>query len=146
MRITSMILMAAIAPCVAACATRQVLVSEATPAARDRIMGFDAPGRDTTEVTFIRDKGMMGGGCYLELFVDSIASARIATGEKVALFIPNGRHDVYAKPTGRALCHVGADTNRASRAAEITIEQGKPRLMRIAIDEGGITTITPYIQ
>lgn len=90
-----------------ACAlpTTQVQPGAATAAPAERVK-WRAPGGADSHIKIARDVGMLGGGCYMALFINGQLAARLATGEVADFKVPSGElllgvgHD----PEGRGLC------------------------------------------
>lgn len=125
----------------AGCATKQIPLAEARPVPPDRVFAT-APGNDAGSVQFVRDKGMMGGGCDLDLRVDREVVAKVSTGETVTVPMASGSHIVDARFAGSGLCN-GGKADRNVRASQIVVARGDKLIYRIAVDANGIITVTP---
>ncbi len=126
----------------AGCATKPVNVGEAKPAPESRVYGYQAASGSAGAVTFVRDKGMMGAGCYLAVLVNGTPAAMLDTGEKVTLVFTPGRWNVGASPSGAGLCGSGLAT-RNKREVQVTVDAGDQLTYRIAIGQGGELNIGP---
>lgn len=127
------------------CASKAVRPNDAELAPPDRLTGYQSvPEGDYGRVTFTRDNGFVGGGCYIDIIVDSTTLARLNQGEKATGNIAVGRHVVYGKPAGRALCSAG-NSSRAERASQIYVEKNDNITFRVAVDAGGIITVNPTL-
>lgn len=144
MRFNLILAMVACGLALTGCATKQVKLTEAREAPKDRVFVFDASGNEVGRVTFVRDKGLMYGGCYIDIVVDRTKVATLDPGERATVDISVGRHTVYGEAAGRGLCN-GGDDKRQVRAADMFVEKGDERLMRLAVDSQGVITVNPQI-
>lgn len=145
MRINLMLALVACGLALTGCASKQVKLTEAREAPKDRVFAFDTSGKETGRITFIRDKGFVGGGCYIDVVVDKAKVATLDPGERATLDISVGRHTVYGKGAGRGLCGAGGDDKREVRAADMFVEKGDERVMRVAVDANGVISVNPQI-
>jgi hypothetical protein len=120
----------------AGCATHAPKPNEIRPVPTDRALAFqDKSGGDATLIV-TRDKGFMGGGCFLAVYIDGKESARLDTGEQAMFFVPAGHHVLGTWNAGKALCGYREGTDR--READASLNPGETRRFRILIDSGGM--------
>lgn len=93
------------------------------------------PSPNAGEFVVTRDKGLMGGACSQEVYVDSHAIATLRTGQKVIVYLPPGKHMAGVRPTG--LCGGG------SAGVALTVEAGKRQVYRVASGQSGDVKIEP---
>jgi hypothetical protein len=126
----------------AGCATAPVSLAQAKAVPSDRIYAFaQAPG-SVGSITFVRDKGMMGAGCYMAVFINGQRAAMLDTGEKVTVTVAAGRVNVGAGPDGAGLCGSGMAT-RNKREVQVIVDVGDRLIYRVATNGGGDLSIGP---
>ncbi|NID06661.1 hypothetical protein HBF26_17330 [Luteibacter jiangsuensis] len=136
-----MLIVASVA--LSACATKQIPLAEAKPVPKDRVFLTSAV-QGGGSVQFVRDTGMMGGGCDLDLRIDRDVVAKVATGETITVPLAAGAHVVDARFGGTGLCN-GGKADRNVRASQVVVSPGDKLIYRIAVDDHGIITVTPRI-
>ncbi|NMZ72981.1 hypothetical protein HBO32_07710 [Pseudomonas nitroreducens] len=87
----------------------------------------------------VRDSGFIGGGCDMGVYVDGRLAARIATQEKVTLYLPARPVVVGAGVIGAGLC----GTSAARREREIDVRDGDRLNYRVFTSGNGDTDILP---
>lgn len=93
---------------------------------------------NTTEVTIIRDKGFVAGGCAITSYVNGVPLAQLETGEKVRAFLPAGAVIIGAGFAGKGLC-----SGAPKKEREFIITADTPRTLRIFTDQSGNVDILP---
>lgn len=93
---------------------------------------------NTTEVTIIRDKGFVAGGCAITSYVNGVPVAELETGEKVRAYLPAGETIIGAGFAGKGLCNGAPKKER-----EFMIKSDSPRILRIFTDQSGNVDILP---
>ncbi|MGF6712702.1 hypothetical protein QFZ41_003666 [Luteibacter sp. W1I16] len=136
-----LILCSAIALSVSACATKPPRADQLKAAPTEHLTAFQSPKDGDATLIVTRDIGMLGGGCYMALFVDGRDVGKLATGETATFHLPAGEHIVGTWITGSGLCgfREGADRTESSTI----IRRGETRKFRIAALSGGGYSITP---
>lgn len=129
----------------AGCATRQVRQDAANFVPVERAMGMQSPVAGGGAITIVRDAGMLGGGCYVGIFVNGQLVAKLSASEKVRLYLPSGRSVVAAHSVGAALCGMKMQA-RGERAAEVRIAAGDDLVYRLALSTDGTVSITPLVE
>lgn len=132
MRSKSCIVAAALSLFLAAgCATQPIPTSEARFVPQERILDktFLKPTADSGEVIIKRDSGFGGSACNTRVFANGKATAELATGEKIALFLPIGDHIISAWPNNP--CGGGMVETRA------TVQRNKSVAFRIGYGSNG---------
>ncbi|MGX8847709.1 hypothetical protein [Pseudomonas aeruginosa] len=125
---------------VAGCSTSPVSVETAAPAKAANVYAYQSkPAGPSGSLTVVRDSGFVGGGCDMGVYVDGRLVARIATKEKVTLFLPVGSKVVGAGIVGAGLC--GANTDRRER--EISIRDGDRLNYRLFTSSNGDIDLLP---
>jgi hypothetical protein len=120
----------------AGCATHAPKPNEIRPVPSDRALAFqEVTGGDATLVV-TRDKGFMGSGCFLAVYIDGKEAARLDTGEKAIFHVPAGHHVLGTWNAGKALC--GYREGKDRREADASLNPGETRKFRILIDGGGL--------
>ena len=93
---------------------------------------------DTTEVTIIRDKGFVAGGCAITSYVNGVPVAELETGEKVRAYLPAGEVIIGAGFAGKGLC-----SGAPKKEREFIIKPDAPKVLRIFTDQSGNVDILP---
>ncbi|WP_426817934.1 hypothetical protein ACP3TC_07680 [Winslowiella sp. 2C04] len=89
-------------------------------------------------VTIVRDKGIVAGACAITSFINGEQIANLNTGEKVVAYVEPGTVIVGAGFTGSGFCK-----GPAKREREFTVDMGKPKALRIFIDQNANVDILP---
>lgn len=113
------------------CATSAVTIDNAKPAPAERVLLSNTKSTDA-KITIIRDSGFMGGGCYVEVYLNDALAAKLDTAEKVTFNVKSGELILGSKLSGSALCG-GASI----RHFETSISQGQHKLYRVMTDQNG---------
>ncbi|MCT8871580.1 hypothetical protein [Shewanella xiamenensis] len=113
------------------CATSAVTIDKAKPAPAERVLINNVDSKEA-KITIIRDSGFMGGGCYVDVFLNDNLAAKLDTAEKVTFNIKSGELILGSKLSGSALCG-GASI----RHFETSISQGQHKLYRVMTDQNG---------
>lgn len=123
----------ALAAAAAGCATTATPPGRAVPVPFDRIVTGDVQG--DARIVVVRDEGMLGGGCYYMLYVNSRAVARLGPNERVTTGVRSGDLllTVGRDPQGRALCGLEPG-HRVQR--EFAIKAGETKHFRMAVGAG----------
>ncbi|WP_312387783.1 hypothetical protein [Atlantibacter hermannii] len=129
------VLLALLALGVAGCSTEPVLPQNAK-AVNASSEFLQKP--NTSEVTIIRDKGFVAGGCAITSYINGKRLAELNTGEKVTAYLPAGEVIVGAGFAGKGLCSEAPKKER-----EFIIKENTPRLLRIFTDQSGNVDILP---
>lgn len=123
----------------AGCSTTPTLLSEAKYTPKERILGFDNRVDNYANLVLIRDKGFVGSGCYINVFINGNEAAKLETKEYVSLYAPSGNILVGASIQGKGLCSF----NAPRREREFTLNNGEKKVLRLFIDQNGNTDILP---
>lgn len=113
------------------CATSAVTIDKAKPIPTERILIGNTDSTDA-KITIIRDSGFMGGGCFVDVYVNNTLAAKLDTAEKVTFNVKSGELILGSQPSGSALCN-GASI----RHFETSISQGQHKLYRVMTDQNG---------
>lgn len=133
-----------VALAVAGCATTPTPISKATEVPASRIFAVPSTGATGT-ATFVRDTGFQASGCLFALTIDGTRAALIDKGERATLRVPPGARIAEARYAGNGLCR-NDKTGAASRAVQISVTAGETSHYRIAVDDGGIISISPVVE
>ena len=133
MRILALTLMLSLT----ACATTPTTINQAKAVPESRVLApqFLAQAANTGSLVVKRDGGFMGSACTIRVFVDAVAVADLASGEKVELFVPLGEHSVVVTPNG--IC--GGGTSETT----VVIMPERQRILRIASGQSGDIFLHP---
>lgn len=121
--------------CVAACSTAPVKVSDAKPIAPNRLYIHRAPTAEDGIVIVVRDKGLLGSGCRLEVLLDNTLAASVSTNEKATFPATAGQHILTMRPSDRGLCKLGHE--RQERALTFTAKPGDTVTFRMGLASSG---------
>ena len=123
------------------CATHVPRPDEVRPVPGDRLSAFQKPADGDGILVVTRDKGFIGGGCYLAVFIDGKESARLDTGERATFYVPEGHHVLGTWNAGKALCSYRQGKDR--RETDASLSAGETRRYRILIDASGTLSLEP---
>lgn len=128
------ILVAALGVVLVAGCTTQVPLNQAAPVPSSRAFSYQSETSEPFGTLIVaRDTGLvMGGGCYLAVYIDGKVTARIDTGEVVRFHVPIGDHLVGMgiDKAGAGSCSVGSMLKEQS----VTLKVGQTKLYRIGGD------------
>ena len=133
------ILFAVLLMTLAGCATKPIAPNLATNAPAERVMAHQVPIAGGGTVTVVRDKGFLGSGCYLGVFVNGDLAAKLSRAERVKLYLPMGRTLLASRSVGGGLCE--NDSNGRSVAVQIT--PGDSFTYRLALSQDGVVSLMP---
>lgn len=125
------------------CATTPPPASEIKMAPANRLLAFQDKTKDVTATLVVtRDQGLIGGGCYKTLTIDSKLSARLDTSERANFYLQPGEHllKVGVDEQGEGLCAFTAFAPWTQR--ETILRAGETKYFRITTDPNGITDIS----
>lgn len=105
----------------AGCATSPIAVNQAKPVPPERVFAFQDPAAVTA--TIVRDAGLSGHGCGINVTVDGTRAAFIGAGEKVALHVTVGNHLLAVQPSDRGLCSVNNDAQQRTLKFQARAEE-----------------------
>jgi hypothetical protein len=124
------------------CATRQISVRESAPVPSDRQFLFRDAQPDTGSLVVVRDRGMMGAGCPMDILVDGKSAAHLRVGESLELHVPAGARIVGVAPTGKGLCGL-SNPDRHRRETTLDVSAGNAYRLRAGVSQDGEPYITP---
>ena len=114
--------------------TTQVPLNQAAPVPSSRAFSYQSETSEPFGTLIVaRDTGLvMGGGCYLAVYIDGKVTARIDTGEVVRFHVPIGDHLVGMgiDKAGSGSCSVGSLLKEQS----VSLKVGQTKLYRIGGD------------
>jgi hypothetical protein len=113
------------------CATSAVSYDKAKQVPTERLFLNSKDGTQSS-ITIIRDSGMMGGGCYIDVFINSDLAVTLDTAEKATFQVKPGEIFLGSQLSGNGLCF-----NNDVRHLEVTISQGQHKLYRVFTGQGG---------
>jgi hypothetical protein len=120
------------------CATTPMPTESERLVPRERILTqkWTASGGNSALLIVKTDRGLMGGGCKITVYVDGEAAAELKHGEMVSLHMPPGEHLLSAK--GAGLCG-GSGVGETSTS----LVDGKSQTYRISFGESGDLHLQP---
>lgn len=121
------------------CASDAVPVKQAITAPSERILNYQDSSKSDSSITIVRDSGMVGGGCYITVFLNGERVAKLDTKEKATFYINSGEWIVGAGHEGKGLCSSGKE--RQER--DFTIKPGERKHLRVFTDNNGNVDIKP---
>ena len=121
----------------AGCGTSPVKLSDAKPVPPDRLFVDAAPSSDNGTVVVIRDTGLGGSGCGINIFVDDKKAATLGTGEEASIPVVAGDHILSAATTGKGLCGLGDAEHAGRRDLKISIKPQHPTTFRVGFSASG---------
>lgn len=136
------VIMAALALALSACATKPIAMADAVPVPNDRLLAYQGQvaGEQGTVIT-IRDAGFTGGGCNMAVYIDGTLAARIGAGEVASFNVTAGDHIIGTGPTGRGTCAWASD--RLRKETPVNLRNGEKKRFRISINPNSGPAIEP---
>ena len=126
-----------VALCLAGCATEAVLPSQAKQAPNDRLLKFQSPGvGEQAKLIVVRDKGFLGSGCFVGVYLNQEKAAILDPGEKAEFYLKPGEWNVALMGEGK-MCI--ADKIPAGRDFVLTANTTKA--VRLFADPSGNTDV-----
>ncbi len=120
-----------------ACQTQPVSVYDAPTAPQSRVFKYQQAAPSTLVV--IRDKGMLGSGCYASIFINGQIVAKLNPYEKASFQLDEGDWIVGASLDGAGLC--GLNPPRVER--ETRTKAGETKVLRVSTGNSGFMDILP---
>jgi hypothetical protein len=117
------------------CATSPVPYDKANLVPPDRVRIVNDSSATAT-VTFIRDSGFIGSGCFIDAYINSDLAAILDGGEKITVNVKPGEMYLGSKMSGVALCG-----NNSVNYIETTLKKGQHKLFRLFTDQSGNSQI-----
>lgn len=124
-----------VALALAGCSTAPVKLSDAKPIERERLYVTRAPTANDGIVIVIRDKGMAGHGCGIDVLLDEEKAAFIGAGEKATFPASAGQHMLTILPSDKGLCKLGRE--RQKRSLTFTAKAGDTMTFRLGLSASG---------
>ena len=116
------------------CATSATPLSEARPVPEDRMRAAPAvASAEPATCVFVRDTGFVGSGSFVDLSIDELPAALIATGETVRITVDPGER-LFS-----ALLHDPFGLNNPVVLAQ-NVRPGGTYVYRLATDQNGTVT------
>lgn len=126
-----------VALCLAGCATEAVLPSQAKQAPKERLLKFQSPGvGEQAKLIVVRDKGFLGSGCFVGVYLNQEKAAILNPGEKAEFYLKPGEWNVALMGEGK-MCI--ADKIPAGRDFMLTANTTKA--VRLFADPSGNTDV-----
>jgi hypothetical protein len=136
--ITPILLAMGLSGCMSMIQTTAMSARDAAPVPKERLVKYQEPDvKRTFPIYVTRDVGMLGGACYLELWVDDTKVGVFDTGETAKFYIEPGNHtlEVNWDQQGKGLCGMTSSPtyqvirtreDRPKNAYRLTIIGDKP--------------------
>lgn len=121
------------------CSTTPISLNEAKDVPKERVFKFQNDVSNYANLVLIRDKGLVGSGCYINVFINGEEAARLETKERVSLYAPSGNIIIGSSIQGKGLCGF----NPPRREREFAFKNGERKVFRLFIDQNGNTDIIP---
>ena len=126
-----------VALCLAGCATEAVSPSQAKQAPKERLLKFQSPGvGEQAKLIVVRDKGFLGSGCFVGVYLNQEKAAILDPGEKAEFYLKPGEWNVALMGEGK-MCI--ADKIPAGRDFVLTANTTKA--VRLFADPSGNTDV-----
>lgn len=117
------------------CATSAVTIDAANPVPSERQFSKGSNDGNAT-VTIIRDSGILGSGCNINVYLHDELAATLDVSEKVTLKVNSGELYLGAQTSGKGLCF-----NSSVRHLETAIKHGQHKIYRVITDQNGSVEI-----
>nr|DAL25557.1 MAG TPA_asm: Protein of unknown function (DUF2846) [Caudoviricetes sp.] len=135
--IMKLLFISVVALCLAGCATEAVLPSQAKQAPKERLLKFQSPGvGEQAKLIVVRDKGFLGSGCFVGVYLNQEKAAILDPGEKAEFYLKPGEWNVALMGEGK-MCI--ADKIPAGRDFVLTANTTKA--VRLFADPSGNTDV-----
>ena len=135
--IMKLLFISVVALCLAGCATEAVLPSQAKQAPKERLLKFQSPGvGEQAKLIVVRDKGFLGSGCFVGVYLNQENAAILDPGEKAEFYLKPGEWNVALMGEGK-MCI--ADKIPAGRDFVLTANTTKA--VRLFADPSGNTDV-----
>ena len=135
--IMKLLFISVVALCLAGCATEAVLPSQAKQAPKERLLKFQSPGvGEQAKLIVVRDKGFLGSGCFVGVYLNQEKAAILDPGEKAEFYLKPGEWNVALMGEGK-MCI--ADKIPAGRDFVLTANTTKA--VRLFADPRGNTDV-----
>ncbi|HGG8740869.1 TPA: hypothetical protein ACJJXK_002441 [Enterobacter asburiae] len=126
-----------VALCLAGCATEAVLPSQAKQAPKERLLKFQLPGEgEQAKLIVVRDKGFLGSGCFVGVYLNQEKAAILDPGEKAEFYLKPGEWNVALMGEGK-MCI--ADKIPAGR--DFMLNANTTKAVRLFADPSGNTDV-----
>ncbi|MCU7998096.1 MULTISPECIES: hypothetical protein [unclassified Shewanella] len=112
------------------CATSAVNIDIAKEVPEERLFVKNTDGNAT--ITIIRDSGLLGSACNINVFINEDLAATLGTSEKAVFKVKAGDLYLGAQFSGNGLC-----VNSSIRNLETSIKQGQHKTYRVYSDPSG---------
>lgn len=90
----------------------------------------------------VRDRGMMSGGCPMDVLIDGKSAAHVRSGESLELHVPAGMRIVGVAPAGKGLCGL-SNPDRYRRETTLDVTAGNAYRLRAGVTHDGEPYINP---
>ena len=121
------------------CSTRPPAEHEIKQVPEARIFNHQAKLDNNATLVFIRDEGLTGSGCYINLFLNGQEVAKFETKERATFYLPAGEVIIGASIQGHGLCSF----NAPRRERDFNLNNNEKKIFRLFIDQNGNTDIIP---
>ena len=111
------------------CSTTQVSESVAASVPSDRVYqtSFLSSDKDPARLTFVRDKGLSGAACKIDLYVNGQRAFSIGPSEKATIDVSPGEHLLRSESGVGSMCPNEYETK------EIVVKAGERRNYRFSV-------------
>lgn len=137
MKALSFICVAFAAVWLAACSTSPVRPDAAKAVPPERLYITAAPAANDGLVIVVRDTGVLGSGCGVNVFLDDEKAAFLAAGEKATFPAAAGKHMLSMAPSGKGLCGVADAEHAQKRSLIFTAVAGQKIDFRVGLSAAG---------
>ncbi|MGI2095497.1 hypothetical protein [Shewanella glacialipiscicola] len=115
----------------AGCATSAVQINAAKQVPEDRLFIKDNTDGNAV-ITIIRDSGLLGSACNINVFINDELAATLDVSEKATFNVKAGEIYLGAQFSGNGLC-----INSSIRNLETSIKQAQHKTYRVYSDPSG---------
>ncbi|MBY6259139.1 hypothetical protein K3G69_21835 [Phytobacter diazotrophicus] len=137
--IVKLLFVSAVALCLSGCATEAVLPSKAAQVPAERLFKYQAlTGPSDATLIVVRDRGLLGSGCFMGVYLNNERSAILNTGEKAVFHLHPGEWSVAMKGEGK-VC-IADDVPAGSY---VQLKGGETKAVRLFADPSGNLDVKP---
>ena len=126
-----------VALCLAGCATEAVLPSQAKQAPKERLLKFQSPGvGEQAKLIVVRDKGFLGSGCFVGVYLNQEKAAILDPGEKAEFYLKPGEWNVALMGEGK-MCI----SDKIPAGRDFVLTANTTKAVRLFADPSGNTDV-----
>ena len=124
---------------ISGCSSSPTPTHQITQAPSERVYLYQNYLSDGSTVVFIRDKGLVGSGCYANIYIDGNLVSKLEIKEKAQFYVEAGDHILGSSIEGRGLCSF----NNPRLETDVKLKANETKYFRVFTDNNGNIEIKP---